>query len=251
MGQQASFVSFTGNIGKLTFYKNKDGFMVREKGGVTKERIMNDPKYARTRENMREFAEAASAVKLLKNSIRPAIISSTDSRLHRRLQHAMVKVVKSDPVHTRGERKVTEGNWDLLKGLQLNAGANLTSVLKKHVVITNTGETLAISLPAFHPASYLMAPSGTTNYRIYLMGGAIDLELADFNLEKVESEMLSVRASSPELTLELNKAPLEFNHRVFVLGIEFFQTVNGEEFPMNDSGYNAGTIILTEKIVTP
>lgn len=225
--------------------------MVREKGGVTKSRIMTDPKYARTRENMREFAEAASAVKLLKDSIRPAINSSNDSTLHRRLQHAMVKVVKSDLVNSRGERKAIEGNWDLLKGLQLNVGANLSSVLKKHVVITNTNDVLAISVPEFHPSSFLLTPSGTTNYRIYLMGGAMELGTAEYSANRVESIMLSVMASSPELTLELDKSALTYSHRVYVLGVEFFQTVNGDEYPMNDSGYNAGTVVATEIVATP
>jgi hypothetical protein len=246
MAQQKSFLKFKGNIGDLTFYKHKEGFMVREKGGVSKERIMSDPKYARTRENMKEFAEAASGVKLLKDSIRPAIIRTADSKVHRRLQHIMVKVVKSDPINPRGERKVTEGNWDLLRGLQLNEHATLKKVLRKHVVVSNTPESLTISVPEFNPADFLLAPEGTTNYRIYLLGGSMAIGTEDYALDRVDSPLQHVKGLSPALTLTLDKTTLIYGHKVYVLGVEFIQMVNGVEAMMNDSSYNAATFILTE-----
>lgn len=41
----------------MSFYKTKDGYFAREKGGVSRSRVMNDPKFARIRENIREFNE--------------------------------------------------------------------------------------------------------------------------------------------------------------------------------------------------
>jgi len=65
MARQSSPFKFTGTIGDMSFYKSKDGHLIREKGGVSGERIKKDPKYQRTRENNAEFGNAAKAVKLI------------------------------------------------------------------------------------------------------------------------------------------------------------------------------------------
>ena len=61
MAKQKGIIKLTGKIGDLSFYKSKDGYLAREKGGVDGERIKNDPAFARTRENGSEFGLAATA----------------------------------------------------------------------------------------------------------------------------------------------------------------------------------------------
>ena len=85
MAKQTSIITLNGNVGGLSFYKTKDGHMAREKGGVSKDRIMNDPKYARTRENLKEFTENIRTVKLVQDTIRPAIIRIADPKLYQRM----------------------------------------------------------------------------------------------------------------------------------------------------------------------
>ena len=63
MAQQKSILKLKGTIGGITFYKSKDGYLAREKGGVDASRIANDPGFARTRENGAEFANAASLIR--------------------------------------------------------------------------------------------------------------------------------------------------------------------------------------------
>lgn len=69
MANQASFIKFEGKIGDLSFYKSREGYQVRTKGGVSASRIANDPNYARTRKNMAEFGRAGTASKLLQQSL--------------------------------------------------------------------------------------------------------------------------------------------------------------------------------------
>jgi hypothetical protein len=61
MARQASFLKMKGTLGGLTFYKSRDGHLIREKGGIERQRILNDPQFIRTRENMAEFGRAAQA----------------------------------------------------------------------------------------------------------------------------------------------------------------------------------------------
>ncbi len=49
MAKLKSLIKIEGTLDDLTFYKGKEGFLVRSKGGVSKKRINNDPAFARTR----------------------------------------------------------------------------------------------------------------------------------------------------------------------------------------------------------
>lgn len=107
MPKQAGYIKFEGTIGDLSFYKNRDGkFISKHKGGVTEKRILTDPKYQRTRENLAEFAVAASSAKFLKNAFRGTELKSSSGKLYSRQYSMTMKVVKSDPVSSRGERMI-------------------------------------------------------------------------------------------------------------------------------------------------
>lgn len=45
MARQAGIIKLKGKVGDMSFYKTKDGYLAREKGGVDKERIQNDPAF--------------------------------------------------------------------------------------------------------------------------------------------------------------------------------------------------------------
>ena len=51
MARQSGIIKLEGKIGDLSFYKTRDGFLAREKGGVEADRIKNDPAFALTRKD--------------------------------------------------------------------------------------------------------------------------------------------------------------------------------------------------------
>jgi len=66
MGRQDGLVKLKGSVGEITFYKNEDGYLARKKTGVTAQRVREDPKFARTRENMAGYALQKSIKQLLR-----------------------------------------------------------------------------------------------------------------------------------------------------------------------------------------
>ncbi len=96
MARQSGIIKLKGTIGDITFYKSKDGYLARKKGGVDKERFHNDPKFQRTRENAAEFARASKA---LCTAIRPVLNKTQDSRMISRLVKSMMQVIKADRVY--------------------------------------------------------------------------------------------------------------------------------------------------------
>lgn len=109
MARQKSIIKLDGTIGDITFYKSKDGYLAREKGGVPADRIKNDPAFQRTRENGSEFGRAGKSGKVLRNSIRALLQNSSDSRMVSRLTQQMVKVIQMDETNPRGQRNVIDG----------------------------------------------------------------------------------------------------------------------------------------------
>ena len=129
MAKQTGVITLKGPVGRLSFYKTRNGYLAREKGGVEKSRIMNDPRFARTRENIREFTDNANASKLLRDALRPVISKIGDRRLNLRITQALMQVLKSDEVNVRGDRRVKEGDWNLVKDMEMNTGSSLGSTL--------------------------------------------------------------------------------------------------------------------------
>jgi hypothetical protein len=85
MAQEKSILKLKGMLDGMSFYKNQEGYHVRAKGGIEKERIMNDANFERTRENMNEFANINTAGKLLRNSISVFMNRAKDMRTGSRL----------------------------------------------------------------------------------------------------------------------------------------------------------------------
>jgi len=51
MAKQKGIIKLDGTIGGITFYKStQDGYLAREKGGVSADKIANDPVFQRTKE---------------------------------------------------------------------------------------------------------------------------------------------------------------------------------------------------------
>ena len=51
MAKLSGILKIEGTLENLTFYKTQDGHLVKTKGGVSADRIANDPTFQRTREN--------------------------------------------------------------------------------------------------------------------------------------------------------------------------------------------------------
>jgi hypothetical protein len=78
MAKQRGLFKAEGTLDEFSFYKSADGFMIRQKGGVSAERMATDPAFERTRENQKEFARAGKAGKVLRNALRSLLLHVGD-----------------------------------------------------------------------------------------------------------------------------------------------------------------------------
>jgi hypothetical protein len=248
MAKQIGLINFEGKIGNFAFFKTRDGYAARDaKGGITAERIRLDPKFARTRENGREFGRAGRASKILRDGFRNILLNMTDSRVVSRLTTAFIKVVQSDPVNERGERTATAGDPTLLIGFEFNGKSALGQALAFPLTgtIDRASGTGQILLPAFVPRTMISAPDGASHYqfRIGILSANFDSEESVQTLSSAPPQQL-LSTEIPESTMEINLPPgYENGHIFLVFGVQFLQIVNGREYPLNNTINNVLTIV--------
>src|SRR6218665_3698710 len=129
MATQDGLLKLKGSAGEFAFFKTKDGYMARKRTGITGERLLTDPAYIRTRENLTEFTEAAKAAKWIRLALRKQLVQGADKRIISRLVKAVMRVVHSDPTSVRGKRNVTKGKVELLQGFEFNENGKLGQAL--------------------------------------------------------------------------------------------------------------------------
>lgn len=246
MAKQRGIFKVEGTLDDVTFYKSKDGFMVRGKGGVTGERIASDPAFIRTRENQAEFGRAGKAGKLFRSAFRVLLQNTADGRLVSRLLKEMMRVVKADSTSTRGKRNVLDGELELLEGFECNVNGKLAQTLfaPYTATIDRVAGTLKISLPSFVPVNQIGAPMEATHYQIISGGGSIDFEGESFDVDTETSSVLPLSGtSSAALNISFSVGANSTDPLFLVLGIAFYQQVNGSPYSLKNGAYNALAVV--------
>lgn len=241
MAKQKSFLKVAGTLEGLTFYKSVDGHLVRTKGGVSKSRIMNDPAFIRTRENIAEFGSTAQSGKLLRNAIGTMLNRAKDPRMSSRMMGIMSKVRKLDGSSARGQRIVGEGllslgGKELLKGFDFNNRAALQAVF--HAPYSLDTATGVVSIVDFVPLDQLNVPEGATH--VSFRSAFINLDFItgafDTQYSPVVNTVLDMTAAT--ITLTPAAVPVGSGSQMYLLLIEFFQEVNGVQYPLRNGAFN-------------
>jgi len=246
MARQKGIIKIDGTLGDITFYKSADGYLARENAPVSAERIATDPAFQRTRENMAEFGHAGRAGKLLRNAIRTLLQNAQDYRVSSRLTRQMMEVIKADTTSIRGRRNVLDGETELLEGFDFNANAKLSTTLfaPYTAAINRTTGNLSVAIPSFVPAERIGAPEGTTHFKIVSAGSEVDFETETFTTGLHDSGLLPWN-TTPTAAINLaHTLPANSGHPLFLLlGIQFFQQVNGTDYPLKNGAFNTLSLV--------
>lgn len=248
MARQKGIIKLTGKIGDLSFYKSKDGYLAREKGGVEADRIKNDPAFERTRENGREFGSSAGSGKLLRDTIRTMMQNASDSRVTSRLTKVMTQIKNLDGTSARGERNVGVGiiapeAKALLKGFNFNDKAILGSILfNAYDVDAGTG---VITLNGLVPINEVNTPSGATHITLRGAWAKVDFATGEATMEETNAVNLPIDATSTNVVLTPVATPTGTGSDtdLYLLMIEFFQEVNGNQYTLKNGAYNALSVV--------
>jgi len=246
MARQKGIIKLTGKIGDLSFYKSKDGYLAREKGGVDGERIKNDPAFVRTRENGSEFGLAATAGKTLRNAFRPMMMRAADNRVTSRLTKLMSSIRKLDTTSDRGKRSVgvaiqDQPAKDMLKGFNFNIRAMLNAILYRPITLDpSTGE---IEIADLIPVNHIAGSANATHVSFTAAWANVNFDDGTYELSLSSATNLPLDSTQSTVTVTPSGVPAGTGTDVYILLVEFFQEVNGTQYSLNNGGYNAMNIV--------
>jgi len=247
MARQESFLKLKGRVGDLTFYKSGGEYLARTKGGVDGDRIKNDPRFARTRENGQEFLRAIKAGKLLRDAFREQLFLAADRRMSGRLTSAFSKVVKSDETSARGERNVMNGDVSLLMGFEFNAETNLKNIFFEGYDVSLADGVADVTIEAFSPRN-VRKPEGATHAQFVSVAGFFDFNDLETSVATAEGEPFELDDTdhAEEVLTAGTIDTIEGGVSVVMLGLLFWQQVNGELYKLNNGATNALRVIAVE-----
>ena len=246
MARQTGIIKLKGKIGDLSFYKTQDGHLAREKGGVDASRIANDPAFVRTRENGAEFGASAKAGKLLRDTVRSLMMKASDGRVTSRLTKIMSQIRLYDSTNERGNRSVAFGVLDISgRGMLKNFNFNIRSILgsvvfKPYAINTATGEIQILNLI---PAIDIAAPQGATHISFTGAWAGVDFGTIQKELVLSNTVNLPLDITLSDVILTIPQAPTVDTTSFNILLVEFFQQINGIQYPLNNGNYNALSIL--------
>lgn len=246
MAKYKSLFDVQGTLGEVTFYKGEDGQYVRRKGGVSKNRILKDPNFERTRENLSEFGKAATSGKLMRRAINSLMLDAKDSRVTSRLTKVLNQVKNEDITSARGQRNVATGLANplgraRLKGFNFNAKSELDTVLMaQYTLDTATGEVVILDLI---PNQQISTPEGATH--LSFSAGFLNLDLATETKDLQLSNVVNLPINGVASTVTLTPAvpAVGTGQSYYVLKVAFFQEINGIQYPLKNGAFNALQLI--------
>ena len=249
MAKQKGIFKIEGTLDDVTFFRTKDGYLVRQNNPVTADRIATDPAFQRTRENGAEFGRAGKAGKVLRTAFRSLLQHVQDSRMVSRLTTAMMKVIQADTTSERGLRNVIDGEAALLKGFDFNENGKLGTTLYAPYTATidRVSGALSVEVPPFIPVNAIAAPAGATHYKVLSAGAEVDFENESFVMKETSTAELPIDgAATTALSLVSQVSAASTKPLFVILGIEFYQQVNGTLYSLKNGAYNALQIVAVE-----
>ena len=239
MAQQTGILGLQGTVGGLVF--RKDG-SVAQKPASNKAKFMNAASMARTRENAAEFGLSAKYSKLLRDSLRVAINSASDSRVTSRLTKAMRAIIGLDDTNDRGQRVFDSSNSAPLLGFNFNAGAGIGQTMYFPYTVTGAGAEVTMTIPALNPASDI-SPQGATHFEVVFAVSDLDMEMLTYTIATVAAPLGilpldGVPLVNQAVVASFPAAPVDADLVVGVVGINFYQQINGKFYPLNNNSTN-------------
>jgi hypothetical protein len=169
MAKQKGIIRIKGSIGGITFYQRNGENLSREQNGPDKNKMKNDPNFARTRENNQEFGGSATIGKALRMGLVQEFDEMADVSTTGRITKLMKQIISRDMTGVRGQRGFAPVLFkSMFVNFQFSERNPFDSIfLAPFTAVPNAGRTeVTITVPPFNSGNMVHAPSGATHFRI-------------------------------------------------------------------------------------
>ena len=170
MAIQTGNIKYRGSFKSIRQYINlhDPNTYAGEKGGANRDLIMNNPAFARTRENMNEFAGCGLAVKAIRHGLLNLLPEQTDKNFTARLMKTVKEINRRDNVGDRGKRAIIfTGERAFLSTMVLNVREDIADMMQKQFVFEHpiTRDSAKLTLTALD-IKKVFIPEGAVAYRV-------------------------------------------------------------------------------------
>ena len=248
MASQNGILGLQGTVGGLVFARNGT---VRQKQASNKAAFNTSASLARTRENASEFGRAGTAGKLIRTALRTLISTASDSLMVSRLTQKTRAIIGMDETNDRGARVMDKDNALELVGFDFNASASLGQVFFGAYTAAAAGADLTIGLPSLNGLTDVAAPQGATHFELVVASAAINFETGAIAQGVVAVPLGSLPLNGPVLVNQsikasLPAAPTADDIVIGVLGVNFYQLLNGKQYPLHNNASNPLAIVYAD-----
>ena len=239
MAKQDSIITLVGTLGNLSFYKRDGEYRVRLKSGVSKERILKDPKFARTRENMTQFALIANDLKLFNKAISTLRNHVGGKVRTAELNSLLHKVASLDTVSVRGNKQVAIGfreerGIQMFRDLQL-AKQSVSFFLAEELEVDRT--TGIITSEEFVPSSQLFHLPSATHFEFKSGVVAVDFEGKTHAAAYSDASLHPIDDTPVTLSLDPGGLPSAGVNPVYfvLISLVYYMEDNGVLYPLKST----------------
>ncbi len=249
MARQKFGIKVVGTLDDVTFLRTDGKDIVKLKGGVEKDRIMNDEKFVRTRENMSEFGRAGDESKWLVDALAPLIGQAYDRYYFSRLLAKYKENLNTDTTNARGERTIQYDAIGNLVNFAFNQKAKLASVLRAPYTLNVAAPAATVTFDqGINPKWDIKAPAGATRFQLgIIVAGKVqgeDRYDRAITMRPIDQLDTVIAAGQPVLTATLPAGTYEAI--VVAMGIFFGQEVNAGDYAFHNKAFNALDIIYAD-----
>lgn len=184
---------------------------------VNKKRVMKDPAFERTRENMTDFSRAGNANKLLRRALREFARDHSDRYVSGRLTKRMAAIVYSDVVSVRGERVLTKKALPMLTGFNFNRNCSLSDSLYAHfeVTVDRANGRIDLHFPFFYAATMVNLVADASIIQLQACATSIDFKNQETYFTEAATAHIAATHNHQSLQLAVT-IPAAFTEPVIV-----------------------------------
>ena len=134
----------------------------------------------------------------------------------------------------------------MLEGFEFNIDGKLSQTLfaPYTATIDRVTGTLSIVVPPFVPLNQIGAPAEATHYQILSGAAAVNFEEGTFEVKTTTSAVLPIGSAASAALNISHGLTANSTHTLFlVLGIAFYQEVNGANYSLKNGAHNALAVV--------
>lgn len=155
----------------------------------------------------------------------------------------MRQIIGLDDTNDRGLRVFDSSNSAPLLGFNFSAGAGIGQTMYFPYEMTGAGTDVTMSIPALNPASDIAAPQGATHFEVVFAASSLDMEMLTFTNAVVVAPLgilplNSAALANQALVARFPAAPDAAALVAGVVGINFYQQINGKFYALNNNSTN-------------